>query len=346
MNFDKIKELGKRIYTNKMLEKTDEKGNVVLSDAEAIKNLVDQTFTSNGEIRNLEQFRIFNKLIVETAESEARPRLQPVLDLISDYQTVGQYDKVVYTVPKKARIKLALTATGAGVDFVRISPSQTKQPATPETHQFGGYYNIGEMVSDPVNKFTEAVNFVEEEKVKYFFTKIMQLTRNARISGSIPTGQVIETAGIDIMDYRKLENKLLRYGKGARPIMVADRDLIDALAVKQATMNLGITGKEGLLLTDDLRESLLRDVEFTQILRTTAIPTDSSNTELPANEGIIVAGGEKSPFKIREYGEMRVAQGIPDIEDERVNMKIDFKVDITLLIGEAMGYLKDTSIQL
>ena len=312
INFDKVAELGKRIYNNTMLEKKDEHGKIVLSDEDAIKSLVEQTFTSDGDIRNLEQFRVFNKLIVETANTETKPKLEPILNLISDFQTVGRYDTVVYDVPKKARVKLALTATGAGVDFVRISPSQTRQAAKPQTHQFGVYYNVGEMISNPVNEFRNAVNYVVEQKVKYTFNKVMELVNNAKTVGDIPTDQVIEAANVDIMDYRKLENKLLRYGNGVKPVMVADRDLIDSLAIKQATANLGVTGKEGILITDELKQSILRDVEFTEVLRTTAIPTDNpfvdnknSKVDLPVNEGIVIAGGEKSPFKVRDYGQMR-----------------------------------------
>lgn len=352
-NFVKTLEMGKRIYSNKMLEKKDEQGKVVLSDAEAIKALVDQTFSAGGEVRNLEQLRVFNRLIVETAEVEAEARIEPIIKLVSDYAKVGRYDKVVYEVPKQAKISMALTASGAGVDFVRISPSQRKQPAKPETHQFGVYYNIERMISDPVNEFRNAVNYVVEYKVKYIFNKIMALVNKAKTTGGIPVGQVIETANVDIMDYRAIENKLLRYGKGTRPVMIADRNLIDSLAVKQATMNLGVEGKEGILLNDKLRKQILNDVEITQILRTTAVPTDNpfideanSKVELPVNEGIVLAGGDKSPFMIREFGGMRVAQGMPDIEDERVNIKIDMRLDITLLLGRALAYVKDTAVQL
>lgn len=354
MDFTKITELGKRIYNNKMLEKTNDKGEVILSDDEAIKNLASQTFTSNGEIRNLEQFRVFNKLIVEVAEEEAKPKLEPILKAVADYDSVDRYATISYEIPKKARIKLALAATGSGVDFVRISPSQKRQLAKPQNHQFGVQYSVSEMISNPVNEFRNAVNYVIEQKVKYSFNKIMTLTRNAKtLGGDIPTSQVIETANISILDYRKLENSLLRYGNGVKPVMIADRNLIDDLALKQATANLGVSGKEGILLTDELRNSILRDVEFTEILRTFAIPTDnpfideaSSKVDLPVNEGIIIAGGSKSPFKIRDYGQMRVLDGAPDIEDERVNIKIDFKMDVTLLVGQALGYIKDTAINL
>ena len=131
MDITKMLEMGKRIYSNKMLEKKDEQGNIVLSDSDAIKALVEQTFTSGGEVKNMEQLRVFNRLIVETAELEAEPRIQPILDLISDYSKVGRYDKIVHEVPKKAKIKMAITATGAGVDFVRITPGQKKVPAKP-----------------------------------------------------------------------------------------------------------------------------------------------------------------------------------------------------------------------
>ena len=347
----KMLEMAKRIYSNTMLEKKDESGKVVLSDNDAIKALVSKTFSTGGEINNLEQLRVFNRLIVETADEQAEARVEPIINMISDYARVGRYDKIVYELPKQARISMALTASGAGVDFVRISPSQRKQPAKPETHQFGVYYNIERMISDPVNEFRNAVNYVAEYKVKYIFNKIMSLVNKAVATGGIPAGQIEEDANIDIMDYRAIENKLLRYGRGAKPVMIADRNLIDSLAVKQATMSLGVEGKEGLLLTDDLKKELLNSAEITQILRTTAIATDNpfiddvnSKVDLPVNEGVVLAGGSKSPFIIREFGAMRVAQGAPDIEDERVNMKIDMKLDITLLLGQAIGYIKDTAV--
>ena len=353
MDVTKLIAFGKRIYNNQMLEKKDEQGKVVLSDAEAIKALIDQTFSTNGEVKNLEQLRIFNRIIVETADEEAKGKVEPIINMISDYKKVGRYDKVVYEIPKKARISMALTASGAGVDFVRISPSQRKQPAKPETHQFGVYYNIERMISDPVNEFRKAVDYVAEYKVRYIFNKLMALVEKAVDTGAIPATQVVETANIDIMDYRAIENKLLRYGNGVAPVMIADRNLIDSLAIKQATVNLGAAGKEGILVTDELRKELLRSAEITQILRTTAVATDNpfvddknTKVEFAVNEGVVLAGGSKSPFVIREFGSMRTAQGTPDIEDERVNMKIDMRLDITLLLGQAIGYIKDTAVEL
>jgi len=352
MDFNiKMLDMAKRIYNNELLEKKDEHGKVVLSDTEAIKALVDKTFSSNGVITNFEQLRIFNRLIVETAEELAQGRVEPIISMVSDYKKVGRYDKVIYEVPKKAKITMALTASGAGVDFVRISPSARKLPAKPETYQFGVYYNIEKMISDPVNEFRNAVNYVADYKVKFIFNKIMSLVKAAVANGSIPTGQVEEDANVTITDYRKIENKLLRYGKGVAPIFVADRNLIDSLATSQATMNLGVSGGEGILLTDDLRKELLRSAEITQISRSTAIATDNpfidnanSEVEFPVNEGIVIAGGSKSPIAVREFGGVRVNEGIPSIEDERVNMKIDFRLDATLLLGQALGWVKDTAV--
>lgn len=349
----KLIALGKRIYNNQLLEKKDDEGKIVLSDVEAIKALVDQTFTSDGDVRNLEQLRVFNRIIIETADEEAKGRVEPILNMISNYERVGRYDKVFYEVPKKSKISMALTATGAGVDFVRISPSVKKTAAKAETHQFGVYYNIDKIISDPVNEFRNAVNKVAEYKVRYIFNKIMKLTKDAVAANTVPTTQQIEAAGVTLTDYRNIENRLLRYGNGVAPVMVGDRNLIDALAIKQASSNLGTAGQEGILVTDELRKELLRSAEITQISRTTAIATDNpfiddanSEVEFSVNEGIILAGGNKSPFMVREFGGMRVAQGAPDIEDERVNMKIDMKLDITLLLGQAMGWVKDTSVVL
>lgn len=349
----KMLEMAKRIYNGTMLEKKDDQGKVILSDAEAIKALVDKTFTPNAEVRSIEQLRIFNKLIVETAEELAQNRVEPIISMISDYKRVGRNDVVVYEIPKRSRITMALSATGSGVDFVRIAPYMRKIAARPQTHQFGVYYNIDKMISDPVNEFRNAVNYVSDYKVKYIFNKIMTLVREAVANGTIPAGQIEEDANVDITDFRKIENKLLRYGKGVAPVFVADRELIDSLAISQAKLNLGVSGAEGILLTDELRKELLRNAEITQISRSTAIATDNpfiddanSKVEFPINEGILLAGGSKSPFAVREFGAMRTAEGIPDIEDERVNIKIDMKLDITLLLGAAIGWIKDTAVTL
>lgn len=347
-------ELGKRVYNNKSQEYKNEDGSIKYTDDEAIKALCAKAFEPSGRVKEIEAFRTYNSLIVEVAETEAQAKIQPIIDMIANYDKVGINDTKVYTVPKRAKITMALTASGSGVDFQRIAVGTTKYPARPEKHQFGVKYNISEMISDPVNQFRKAVDYVIEYKVKYIFNKIMALAKAGKTDGKIPTSQWKEAANISFMDFRKIENSLMRYGNGVTPIMIADRNLIDAFTIKEMTTDLGLSGKEGILATDELKMSLLRGTDMTKVSRTLCIPTDNpftdnlnSKVDLPVNEGIVLAGGEKSPFRITEFGEMReMSDLLPQIEGEDVNMKIDLKMDITLLVGQAIAYVKDTAVTL
>ncbi|APR02571.1 TPA: phage morphogenesis protein [Clostridium botulinum] len=344
-NFDKLLEMGKRIYNNKMVEEKDRDGKLILSDENMIKKICQENFSSNGEIKTLEGVRSFNKLIVEVANEEADAKIKPILDAISEYAKVGRYDKKIYTIDKKARISMALSATASGVDFVRVSPYRKTLPAQPEDHQFGVYYNIERMITDPVNEFRNAVNLVQEEKIKYLFKKVMELTRKGKTLNKIPAKQTFDAANMTLVNFRDIENRLLRYGRGVRPVLVADINLIDNLAMKQGTEN------NNFFLTKELREELLRDTNISQISRSIAIATDNpfvddlnSKVDLPVNEGIMIAGGSKSPFKITEFGGLRTAQDMPSIENESVYLKIDYRVNVELLLGQAMGYIKDTAV--
>ncbi|WP_039230800.1 hypothetical protein [Clostridium haemolyticum] len=348
MDFNKMKELATRVYNNKMIEKKDETGKTILSDEEAIKALCNKVFTSNGEVRNMEELRSFNALIVEVADKQAEAQIKPILDAISDYSKVGRYDSKKYVLEKQARISMALSATASGVDFVRVSPYRKEIPARPENHQFGVYYNIDRMISDPVNEFRNAVNYVQEYKVKYLFKKIMEATRKAVKAVQIPAKQVWEGTGIKLTDFRTIENNLLRYGR-VTPVLIADINLIDALALAQGSAEVGEV--KNVFLSDELKNTLLRDVNIDKVSRTTCIATDNpfiddknSKVDLPVNEGIMLAGGKKSPFKITEFGALRTAQDMPSIENETVYMKIDYKLDVTLLTGQAMGYICDKAI--
>jgi hypothetical protein len=352
MEFEKLLQLGTRIYNNKMTETKDEQGNIVLSDEEAIKALCSKVFTKNGEINSMEELRSFNKLIVEVADTQAKANFEQVINLVSDFKTVGRYDNVVYKVPKTSKVSMALSASATGVDFVKIPSRATKTPAKPEQYQFGVQYSIEQMINDPVNAFRDAVNLVMEQKVKFIFNKIMTVTKAAKTAGKIPSGQISEVANIALANYRTIENKLLRYGRGVRPVMIADRNFIDALALKQGEIISSVSSSASYL-TDELRASLLRDTNIEQVSKTICVATDNpfvddmnSKVDLPVSEALVLAGGEKSPFMIREYGAMRTAQDMPSIEKEQVLMKIDYKLDVTLLLGQAIANIYDSSVVL
>lgn len=352
-DFEKALEMGKRIYNSKAIEKVDADGKLIYSDEEAIKTLCSKVFSKDGEINSMEDLRSFNKLIVETANYEAQAKFEKVIGAVADYKAVGRYDQMVYyTIPERKQTTVVLSASGTGVDFTKIPSRQTKVPAIPEQRQFGVKYEISEVINNPVNAFRTAVDRVVEERLKLIFKGIMSLAKNGLATGKIPSAQYVDTANISLSAFRTVENKLIRAGRNARPVLIADNNFISALAVKQGTEGLGGTGLSWL--TDEMRESFLRDVSFDMVSRSFAIATDNpfvdaslnDSTDLDPSEALLIAGADNSgsAFKVTEYGGMKVLQGTPDVEDEVIEFKISYAVNISLLPNGKIAYLRDTSI--
>lgn len=351
-DMNKLYELGKRIYNGKMLVENNEDGTIKYSDDEAIKALCTKVFDKDGNVSTMEELRSFNKLIVEVANKEAQAKFEQIVNLVSDYKAYGRYDTVqYYKVPMRKQTTVALSASGTGVDFVKIPSKQTKVPAQPKLRQFGVQYSISEMVNNPVNAFREAVDRVVEQKILFIFKEIMKLAKNGVTAGKIPTGQQFNGANMTLANYRTIESKLIRAGRNARPVLIADTSFINDLALTQGTEGLG-GGATLSWLTDELRTSLLRDVTFDMVSKSLAVATDNpwidekhDKVDLEPSEAILLAGSEGSPFKISEFGGMRTSQDMPSIEKEQVLIKIDYVVDVTLLNGEMMAYLNNTSIR-
>ncbi|MBP3929408.1 MAG: phage morphogenesis protein [Peptostreptococcaceae bacterium] len=350
-DMNKLYELGKRIYNNKMVVENNEDGTIKYSDDEAIKALCSKVFDMDGNVSSMEDLRSFNKLIVEVANKEAQAKFEQVVNLVADYKTYGRYDTIqYYKVPQRKQTTVALSASGTGVDFTKIPSKQTKVPAQPKLRQFGVQYSISEMVNDPVNAFRGAVNDVVQAKLLFIFKEIMKLAKNGVAAGKIPTAQQFNGSNMTLANYRTIESKLIRAGRNARPVLIADTAFINDLALKQGTEGLGGTNLSWL--TDELRTSLLRDVTFDMVSKSLAVATDNpwidekhDKVDIAPNEAILLAGAEGSPFKISEFGGMRTAQDMPSIEKEQVLIKIDYVIDISLINGEMMAYLMDTNIQ-
>lgn len=350
-DMNKLYELGKRIYNNKMVVENNEDGTIKYSDDEAIKALCSKVFDMDGNVSSMEDLRSFNKLIVEVANKEAQAKFEQVVNLVADYKTYGRYDTIqYYKVPQRKQTTVALSASGTGVDFTKIPSKQTKVPAQPKLRQFGVQYSISEMVNDPVNAFRGAVNDVVQAKLLFIFKEIMKLAKNGVAAGKIPTTQQFNGSNMTLANYRTIESKLIRAGRNARPVLIADTAFINDLALKQGTEGLGGTNLSWL--TDELRTSLLRDVTFDMVSKSLAVATDNpwidekhDKVDIAPNEAILLAGAEGSPFKISEFGGMRTAQDMPSIEKEQVLIKIDYVIDISLINGEMMAYLNDTNVQ-
>jgi hypothetical protein len=352
-NFDKMIEMGRRIYNNKPMEEKEADGAVKYSDDAAIKALCSKVFGKDGDINSMEDLRSFNKLIVEVANTEVQARFEQIINAVADYKAVGRYDQMVYyKVPTRTQTTMHLAASGSGVDFTKIPSRQSKVPAVPYVHQFGVQYSISDMVNDPINAFKGAVNFVVESKIKYIFKQIMKLAKDGLAAGKIPSKQHFDGSNITLAAFRGIENQLLRAGGNVRPTLIADTNFINQLALKQGTEGLGVSTNFAWL-TDELRTSLLRDITFDTISRSFAISLDNpfideknDKVDLDVQEAIMLAGGEGAPFKITEYGATRTAQDMPSIEKEEVIFKVDMKVNISLLLGSQIAYLKDDAIAL
>ena len=209
------------------------------------------------------------------------------------------------------------------------------------------------MISDPVNEYKNAVDIVREEKVKYILSKIYSVASAAATASKIPAQQIHTDANMTFPDFRSIESSLIRYGRNTRPVLIADPAFISNLVDKQATVN--VNDNISKYLTDDLREKLLSATTFETVGRTICINldnpyTDKMNTkvDLPVNEAIMIAGGSSSPFKVTEFGGLTMLEDTlnQNIETEQVHLKISYKVDVTLLLTQAIAYLKDTAVKL
>jgi hypothetical protein len=342
-------QLGKRVYNSKEI-------NSESKDGQAITELAHKAINANGTINNIQAFRDLNQLIVTTAEQLQQPNRQQYIDLVSDYRKVGVNDIMQYNVEDKiTKVTTALTATGTGVNFTKVPSFTSRVYATPYKHQFGIKYSISEMYSDPINQFKNAVDLVNAEKIRYVLSQIFAVVREASANSKIPTKQKSTVANITFSGFKGIESSLLRYGRNVKPVMIADTAFISALADKQASVTVTGASTIPLYLTDSMRESLLTDTTIEQISKTVAISIDNpyidnmnSKVELPVDEAILIAGGSASPIKVTEFGEMALLSDTlqQHIESEEAFLKISYKVDVTLLLNRAIGYIKDTSVVL
>lgn len=347
---DNLFNVGIRTYNNQMEEAKE--GN--LSDEAVIVSLVNEAYSKNGVIKSNEKLRQFHALVVEVANEVKNPKYDQIVNLLTQYdKRTSIYDVKYYNViDKSIKAKFYVSAKESGVEFNRIAINSSNKIATPENFQLGLKYSINELVTDPVNKFRELVNMIPEIKLEMLVKNMYIDLAKASTTNDIPASQIIEKSNITFDDFRKVENKLIRTGRNAAPIMLADIAFIDHLANAQAGVATPITNAtQGLYLTDELKTSLLRDIVIDQVSKTVCIPLDNDWTDkthtktlLDPQEAMMVAGGKEKPFRFTEFGGVRLSNKDPHIELDWVEFKLDYLADLTLLYGENMAYLKDESI--
>ncbi|MFB5759098.1 hypothetical protein [Paenibacillus medicaginis] len=328
----KLFDLMNRVYNNKMQE----------TDGNDISEYVKRVFNGreNPDPSMLWQF---NNLVVQQADEIAKPMTTDIVSVLANYKSVAKDTVVKYDIPQKAKVRFQWSANGSGVDLVRVE-NRKSVIATPKTFSTGLYYEpFGD--TDAVEWFNKLIDYIAQAKVDLYFKEISKLVTAAVSAGDIPTTNVLTGSGLTITQYNKLASTLGRYG--GRPVFVADTLMIDYFAQQQT----GAKTKD--LLTDRVREDLLRALNITQIGRTDAInlvnpfmDDTNSSTELPVNIGYMFAGVNKKPFNVTEFGGMKQLTE-QNMEDERVKMKITQDADISLMFGEVIGYIKeDASVTL
>ncbi|MCA1025676.1 hypothetical protein LCM23_06200 [Cytobacillus kochii] len=338
MKFDnlKLKGLFNRVVFNKMED----------NDSTDIQAYIKKVFNDGSANPDPTLLHQFNQLVVETADQIAKPMVTNLLSLFATVSKEQRGNLKELRIPQKNKAKVVWSATGSGVDLVRVEGKKSIF-AVPTHLSTGFYYEPLDLVKDSVDQFNKLVKDVANAKVRLYFDKVNELSNAAVTSGRIPSANVLSGANLTLTQYNKLSSVLQRYG--GRPLFIADSLMIDYFAMQQATDS---TIKN--LLTDGIKEELLTALNPSTIGRTTAVNlvnpfTDSTNSkvELPVNKGYMFAGGvDQKPFSIVEYGGLRQLHD-QDIEDERVKLKLIQDVSINLLFGEAIGLItEDAAISL
>lgn len=337
---NKLKSLGMRVFENKMIvEKVD--GKEVNVDEKDFEDICNKTW-GHG-VPSTDNLERFNRLIVETADSIAEPKIQKILNLLAQYKKADIDSVVMYEIPKTAKPKMLYAANGAGIDTIRLSGDKTSKLAKPNVFGFGAYYEITDFMGDPKKAFKEAVSKVADAKIEKFFDLMFACMKESIKNAQIPTKNVKEGSNLTLGDYQKVESVMSRLG-GGRPLFVADSALIDHFANQIPTV-------QAALLTDEVRDMLREELVPSKISKSIAmsypnpwIDEENSEVKFSVKQGFMFPSNAKGkPFGITEYGDKRTYSEL-DWEAEQVKINVKFTADVTLLNGRYLGVIEDDSI--
>ena len=342
---NKLVQLGIKVYNEKADMTLDEKTNKYTAcDDGYIKQLCQKTFGDGSLNPDPSMLHQFNNILVKTADYVVEPTVTEMLNTMANFQAVDVTTTVIYDVPQLInRPKIMYSAVGSTADLIRMSQDTKKVPAQRRVHTFALYYNPLDFVTDSVKTFNDTINMLAEEKLRRYFGLVMQCIDKAVASHDIPAKNNLKTSNITMGDYRKLENRFIRWG--GKPVLIADATLIDALA-SQLVQTTSQYRSESY--ADELREAM----QITNFSRTTAVNINNpfidkagDKTQYPEGTGYIFAGSisGKKPVQITEFGGMRQTSE-QNNTDKRIKMQVDWEADVTLLFGRLIGVVKDDAI--
>lgn len=341
-----LKNLGLRVYKDQMKIVKDKEGNEVNQDERDILDICNKTFGTINSPKNptTNNLELFNEFLVQTVEEIVQPSVKEILGLLSDYKSVPAGTVQMLTFPKTVKPKFMYTAKGTGVDLVRLSGSETKKIAQPESLTYGGYYEMTTFRADPIKAFRDSVEKLATAKIELYFDLVFRAFQKAIANGEIPERNCATGTNLTINEFQKVEETMIRF-TGGRPLFIADITMINHFANQIPTV-------QANLLTDELRIMLREELVPTKISKTIAVPfvntwidEENSKTRFKADIGFVLPGAisGKKPFAITEFGATRQYSNIDQVT-EQVELKIVFESNVTLLNARYIGAVTDDSI--
>lgn len=341
-----LKNLGLRVYKNEMKIITDKDGKEIQNDEKDILDICNKTFGTTTAPKNptTNNLELFNEFLVQTVEEIVQPSVQQILSLLADYKSVPAGTVQMLEFPKTVKPKFMYTAKGTGVDLIRLSGSDTRKIAQPESLTYGGYYEMTTFRSNPIKAFNDAVSKLAQAKIELYFDLVFKAFQKAVANGEIPAGNTATGANLAISDFQRIEQTMIRF-TGGRPLFIADIAMINHFANQIPTVQ-----KD--LLTDDLRIMLREELIPSKISKTVAVPfvntfidEELTKVRFSPKQGFMIPGGAsgKKPFAITEFGATRQFSEVDKVL-EQVEVKIVFETNVTLLNARYIGSVQDSSI--
>ncbi|MDO7864888.1 hypothetical protein Q5427_11365 [Brochothrix thermosphacta] len=307
-------------------------------DQKDLESVVKDIFGDGKTVITSREIEEFNALIIETADSVSKVKIEQMLSILADVKTQAIDDQVMIKIPERFRADFVIAANGASPQLTRVT-GQKQKLAQRQTAQIGLTYNPRDLVSDTVTHFNELVADVVEAKVQFFFKEIEKLSKSALIN-VIPKNNVLTGAGLLIKDFNKTIDTMARLG--ARPLLIADPLLIGALA-SQDLQN--VSDSDKTQITQNLVVERVGHANAAPLINQ-FVDLDNSETAFDVQTGYVVSGaGNYKPFQVRTYGPM-FQNSASKWENGTVQFQAYFEFSLDLVQSRYFGVIQDTSIKI
>lgn len=331
-----------RCYNNEMIK--EDKANNIMGDEEAIKQLCNETFGNGNVTPTTEQLQKFNNLLLSVADEVAKPQIEQVMNIITDFEKVDANVTLrQYIIPEECKVKFSFSAVGSQPDFKRVEPGKVEY-STPKYAQLALYYEPMTRTERCVQDFKKAVNAIAQAKVKLYYEELMRVFEAGATSNKIPANQIKEGSNLTLKEFKTIANRISRRANMGGVTFIADADLIDYFAMQQSNTS-------EYQLPESMKGELLK-LHPTKILDVTSVNlvnpfTNKAGTStfFPIGTGYLIGSSFHKPFVMTEFGGM-VQEKTTEIVDGRVKLFARQGFAIDLLYGEAIAKITEGTVKL